>query len=954
MTTSRHPAEFGILGPVQALRDGARLPLGGPRQRAVLVRLLLDPGRVVPADVLVTDVWDGDPPASARKTLQKYVSELRTSLGSTTIRTMGRGYAVDVDPGSVDAHRFERLLAAADWGGALALWRGEPLADLPDVLFVVVERSRLEDLRLAALERRLAAELEYGRSVEAAAELAELAGRHPLRERLCGLLMLALYRSGRQVEALQAFGRHRRRLADELGLDPADELVALEQAILRHDEGLNPPIAVPRGRSAGNLRLPVSSFVGRESDCARVVEALHVSRLVTLTGPGGVGKTRLAVQAAAGAAADYPGGVWLVDLAGLTDPALVAHHVAATLSIGDHRNQDDETTVVAALEHRPPLVLVLDNCEHVIDGCAGLADSIVRACRDARVLATSRRSLGVDGEHVLPVHPLPDRDACRLFTDRALLSGTTDEEAVNDRIAGICRTLDGLPLAVELAAGQLRALGPGELAARLDARLQFVSRRFDAPPRQRTLRDTVAWSHGLLPAATQLVFARLGVFASTLTLEAATSVCGADVLGHVSLLVDHSLLVRDPGPETRFRLLDTLRLFALEKLDERGVETDAHRAHADFYLRLLLEAGPRLFGPEEAEWAHRIEVEEPNLHVALDWAARHDTDLALRLGVAMWPYWDLRWRETFAMRYLTAVIGSAGPAIDPSLRAWAQTAMADLVASHGEATLATQWAGEAVDVFRAKGETRGLATALMALGAALTNGADLDAADAALDEALALARGLDDRILAGLTRSFWSLVAGRRGDHRLAEKRGRAELATWTELDSRRGEAHALRHLAVTMRNLGELDQTKQFCDRALTILRRRDDAASVAHCNSTLADLARLRGDPDQALELYETVLDEFRLIGDRRCTSSTYLNLSGLARARGDHRLALSLMRHAVRLRNQLGDHAGLAECLDGVAADLAALDRPADAARLLGAAEPDASVAFVLALDPAPDGG
>ena len=954
MTTSRHHTEFGILGPVEALRDGARLPLGGPRQRAVLVRLLLDPGQVIPADVLVTDVWDGDPPATARKTLQKYVSELRGSLGPTALRTTGRGYAVDVDPPSVDAHRFEQLLAADDWAGALALWRGEPLADLPDVLFVVAERARLSELRLVAIERQLTAEVEAGRHVEAAVALAELAVQHPLRERLCGLLMLALYRSGRQAEALQAFTRHRSRLADELGVDPAEELVTLEQAILRHDDGLNPPPA--RRLSAGNLRLPVSSFVGREADSARLVGALRESRLVTLTGPGGVGKTRLAVQAAAGAAADYPGGVWFVDLAGLTDPALVAHQVAATLSIADHRDQDDAATVVAALEHRPPLVLVLDNCEHVIDSCAALVDAIIRACRDARVLATSRRSLGVDGEHVLPVQPLPERDACRLFTDRALLSGTTDEEAISDRIADICRTLDGLPLAVELAAGQLRALGPGELATRLEARLQFVSRRFDAPPRQRTLRDTVAWSHGLLPGSTQLLFARLGVFASTLTLEAATAVSGEDALGHISVLVDHSLLVRDPGPQTatRYRLLDTLKLFALEKLHESGVEPDARRAHAEYYLQLLLEAGPRLFGPEEEAWARRLEVEEPNLHLALDWAARNDIELALRLGVAMWPYWDLRWRETFAVPYLTAVIGAAGPEIDPSLGAWTRTAMADLVASHGEATLATQWAREAVDVFRPRGETRGLATALMALGAALTNGGDLDAADAALDEALALARGLDDRTLGALTLSFKSLVAGRRGDHRLAEQLGRAELATWSELDSRRGEAHALRHLAVTMRDLADLDQTKQLCDRALAIVRRRDDAASVAHCNATLADLARLRGDRDQALELYETVLDEFRLVGDRRCTAATYLNLSGLARAGGDHRLSTALMQHAVRLRHQLGDHGGLAECFDGVAADLVALGRPADAALLLGTAEPDpeASVAFVLALDPSND--
>jgi tetratricopeptide (TPR) repeat protein len=314
----------------------------------------------------------------------------------------------------------------------------------------------------------------------------------------------------------------------------------------------------------------------------------------------------------------------------------------------------------------------------------------------------------------------------------------------------------------------------------------------------------------------------------------------------------------------------------------------------------------------------------------------------VNLGVAMWPYWDLRWRETFGTKYLAAVLGSAGPTLSPHLRAWALTAMADLVASHGEATLATQWAGEAVGTFREQGDHRGLATALMASGAALTNGGALGAADVALDEALALARGLDDRALTGLLLSFSSLVAGRRGDHRRAEHLGREELETWTALDSRRGEAHALRHLAVTMRNLGDLDQTRQLCGRALVILRRREDAASVAHCIATLADLARLGGDPVRAHRLYETALDEFRLVGDRRCTAATYVNLAELARTHGDRGRSSDLARQAVRIRHQLGDHAGMAECCEALAADLAALGRPAE------------TVDSVLALDPVPGRG
>ena len=444
-----------------------------------------------------------------------------------------------------DAGRFEQLLAGGEPARALALSRGEALDDLPDVPFVAAERARLQELRVVGEERWAEAEINAGRDAAVVGRLAELAAAHPERERLCGLLMRALYRTGRQVEALETFRRHQRRLADDLGVEPADELVALKRAILQHDRGLGPP---PRG----NLRLPVSSFIGRADELRRTVQALREPGPVTLTGPGGVGKTRLAMEAAAAAVPDFPGGCWLVDLSGVRDPRLVVHQVAVTLAVGDPQDDDEESTVVAALSHRDPLVLVLDNCEHLIAPCAALVDRLARACPGTRVLATSRQPLGVDGEHLLVVAPLPEADACRLFEERVRRAGVEEADLAQLRVADLCVALDGLPLAVELAAGQLRALGPEELTARLDARLQFVNRRFDAPDRQRTLRDLVAWSHALLPVETQRVFDRLGVFASTLTADAVTAVCSAEpVAGHLTTLVDASLLAREPGTAPR-------------------------------------------------------------------------------------------------------------------------------------------------------------------------------------------------------------------------------------------------------------------------------------------------------------------------------------------------------------------------------------------------------------------
>ena len=485
----------------------------------------------------------------------------------------------------------------------------------------------------------------------------------------------------------------------------------------------------------------------------------------------------------------------------------------------------------------------------------------------------------------------------------------------------------------------MRVLGPAEIAARIDERLRFVSRRVGAPPRQRTLRDTVAWSHELLPSPTQRVFARLGVFATTFSLEAAGAVSGEDdVLEHIAALVDHSLLAREPeGHGTvRYRMLDTLRLFALEQVADSAQSDAALRAHAEFYLRLLETAGPRLFGPDERRWAKQVEIEEPNVHAALAWAAERDRVLALRLGVAMWPYWDLRWREGYAVSYFTSVLDADGPPVPDALRAWSLTAMADLVANPGEARLATGWAGDALRLFRALGDDHGVAAALLAMGSACGNAGSLDAAESALDEAMALARRIGDSVLLARGLNFTSFVATRRGDHRRAEALTREELAVWSRVGSGRGEATALRHIAVALQHQDDLDQAMRLCGRALIIWRRLEDAAAVAHVKLTEGDIMRLRGDRNRAQIAYEEALAEFRRIGDRRCTASTNKNLALLAHAREDYAHSSALYVEAIRLRHELGDHAGLAECFAGLAGNLAATGRHAAAETLLAAAD------------------
>jgi predicted ATPase len=855
---------------------------------------------------------------------------------------MGRGYVLDVEPERVDARRFERLVRQHEFDAALELWRGEVLADLGDLGFVVPERARLDELRLAAVEGRMEGALASGRHAEVVGELAEFVDAHPLRERLVASYLLALYRSGRQVEALRAYESHRRTLADDIGVEPAAELRQLEAAILRHDPGLDVPPATrfsglgsPEATPAprGNLPLPLTSFVGRADDVASCRLAVAEHRTVTLTGPGGVGKTRLALEAATALADELPGGAWLVDLAGVADPNLVAGAVATVLAVDVRHAPDDEAALVSSLCRRPAHLLVLDNCEHVAERCAELVGSLLASCPDLRVLATSRRPLGVAGEFVRPVRPLGEEQAVALFTDRAHLAGVdvATPEAAGALAAGaavICRQLDGLPLAIELAASQVRVLTPVEIAARLDDQLRFRGRATAAPSRQRTLNDMVAWSYELLPAEAQRLYARLGVFASSMTLAAAEAVArgatgapaaisSGDLLGSLTTLVDHSFLTREgDGGSSRYRLLETLRLFALDRLRESGEMDMVHRAHADYFYRLADDVGRHLYGPDERARRAELDAEEANLHAALRWAASNEPALALRFAVALWPYWDMKWGERHAVPYLEELLFRPDLDVPVQDRAWGLVVAADLAANPGDARKAHPRATDAVAAFRSLDDERGLAYALVALGSAAGNQGALDEADVALDEAMAIARRLGDAVLDGQLLNYVSFVAARRGDWVLSAEVNRQELAAWTAVGSRRGEATARRHLAVACRQLGRLDEAQELCAEAAETWRQLEDTASLAHVQITQADIARVRGDLAGAEAIYDEVLLELGAIGDRRCTASTFKNLAMIAACRGDRQRSIELFQAGLQLRHELGDEAGLAECLEGLA--------------------------------------
>jgi predicted ATPase len=667
-------AEFGVLGPLLSRRDGEVVAIAGGQQRRLLAALIVAAGSVVSTDRLAAALgWEGPSEMNVR-TLRTYVFRLRELLGRDVVSTQAPGYVLQVTPEQIDAGRFEALVdearavmpaqparSAGLLDQALSLWRGPAYAEFADEEFARTEAARLEQLRVATEEDRFEAGLAMGAHREVVAELETFVTAHPLRERARGQLMLALYRCGRQADALATYRNGRDLLLEQLGLEPGPQLQSLERDLLRQRPEL--AWAEPR-REEGNLpRRDLTSFVGRDRDVAAVAAALSESALVTLTGPGGVGKTRLARHVAMELGDRYPGGVWWCELAAVSGPDVVAHAVAEALGITVTRDGPVEAVLVSSLAPRH-LLLVLDNCEHVLDGTSHLVEAILRGAAGVTVLATSRVRLGVAGERVWSVAPLAAPAAAELFVDRARAVRPSLELTGDslDAVAGLCARLDGLPLAVELAAARLRSMNPVDLALRLADRFALLTTGTrNADPRHRSLRSVVEWSYALLSATERRVFQRLCVFAGTFGLNAAERVCAGagvaagDVPELVSGLVDASMVLVGPGDgPVRYALLETLRQFGIESATSQGELILARRRHAEYYTELAETAGSALCGPDEAAAGSLLDAELANLRVAHRWALETaETDPAFRLAAALFRYalWRLhdevlRWAES--------------------------------------------------------------------------------------------------------------------------------------------------------------------------------------------------------------------------------------------------------------------------------------------------------------------
>jgi predicted ATPase/DNA-binding SARP family transcriptional activator len=999
------------------MADGCPVGLGGGRLRALLARLAIDANQVVSTETLIRDVWGEAAPAGAANALQSLVSRLRRAIPGC-VGSEPAGYRLTIAPEQVDALEFERrvrdgrralaqgrVAAGADeLRHALRLWRGPALVDIGDAAFTAGAASRLEELRLGAVEDRLDAELRLDRYAEALAELPALCSAHPLRERLRGLLIRALYGAGRQAEALAAYEDLRTRLADELGVDPSPELRQLHVAVLRGEAATRPVPSIVDERP--RLRTALTSFVGRDAEVARLTRLLGECRLVTLVGTGGAGKTRLAVECATG----VPEPVWFVELAPVRDAGDVTQAILNVLGPRDLALRDaaagarDTGERVLDLLRDRRALLVLDNCEHLVEACARLVETVLGECPGVRILATSREPLGISGEMLLPVGPLAvppagataaralEFPAVRLFADRA--AGVDPDFAIDettvDPVIEICRRLDGLPLAIELATARLRTLPVAHLAAGLGDRFRLLTGGSrTALPRHQTLSAVVDWSWHLLDEAERALARRMAVFAGDPTLEAIETVCaGAGlpreaVLDRLGALVDKSLVALAPGSgEPRYRMLETIRVYAVQRLAEADEASTTRTAHAAAMLALAEAADPMLRTAAQVEWLARLERERDDLVAAAHWAAASgDAETALRMTAALGWYFVLRGDHSEAVAWASEALEVPGDA-PPLVRCLAtgQCAVHSLAVGQRDRTEAlfaeterlreelatagiTDWRVDLASLIcslfvddhvtataqaaalshNPESWVRGIATFLS--GALAANGGEATAGEERFAAALELFRDSGDRW--GMAMSLTALVESHshRGEHAAALAAIEEALGLVEELGSDEDAASMRVRRALERIRMGDLDSAAGELESSLTWADGAGRVGCEVYARAALAELARRRGQLAEARLQIDKSIERFTVgrHGPAQILGIMQVGLGWIQSTGGDVEGARAAHLDGMRTAFDVLDWPILAMALEGLADIALASGDAAEGARLLGLAtavrgEPD----------------
>ncbi|MEU4290238.1 BTAD domain-containing putative transcriptional regulator [Kribbella sp. NPDC026596] len=991
--------QIGILGSFEVRTDdGVLTDVPGARLRGLLIALALRPGHIVPKATLIDWIWGEQPPAEAANALQRLASRLRKVLPEGSVEGQTDGYRLRVDPDAVDAVRFERLLGQARndedprrvrlLREALGLWRGAPMQDvgLQDSTAFDAAVTRLEGLHLAALEDRFDAEISLGNGAELVTELTDLVAANPVRERLVAALMHALAAAGRNADALLAYERTREALADALGVDPSPELSALHVALLRGEVGQR------QESRKDNLRAELTSYVGKDADVAAVRELVADHRLTTLIGPGGAGKTRLATETARTLLGDLPDGAWLVELAPIGADSDVAQATLAALRLrdallGEPSDVEPTDRVITAFREQEAL-LILDNCEHVIESAAEFAHRVLGECRRLRILATSREPLGITGEALWRVAPLAlpagDTDpgeiesspAVRLLRDRAeavRMDLGTDAHTLST-MARVCRALDGMPLAIELAAARLRTMSLEQLADRLDDVFRLLTGGSrTALPRQRTLRAVIDWSWTLLSDAERVVLRRLSVFSGGASLEAAERVCAGDtveswqVLELLTALTEKSLVVADTDDAPRYRMLSMIKEYAGQRLMEAGESELARNAHLAYFTELTETAEPHLRLAEQLVWLAALEAEHDNIGAAMRNAiAAGDGPAAMRLAAAAAWYWWLSGHKAEGNEMLRAAIETPGEVSD-EIRATVY-ALISMFVSSGPADefAAAEWIHKAYQLGRSSPHYHPSLELVVPLERMLQEpGSFLPAWEPLLDSENPWVRALA-RLHLGKMR----VMLGHGG--RDADAYLETALTEFRALGERFGISFALTELAdrITMR--GEFAAACEYYEQAVAVVTEVGSMDDVIRMRARQAQLYWLMGDKDSSAAaiaeaercaervnwpatLAQLALSKAELARWNGDAGETYKQLGLVTSLLGDEAEGANIRAYtedllgyfaedlsearthraaACEAAAQAGHAPGIAQVLVGVADLALRLDQYEQAARLLGA--------------------
>jgi non-specific serine/threonine protein kinase len=946
--------------------SGTPIPALRPRAGRLLVYLLLNRHKAIPRESAAFTLWPDDPEKESLGSLRRALNDLRSALPSFARRDWVIATRTELrwnpdSPHWLDIDAFERLSREGNTRAlreAVDLYTDDLLVEFDDE-WAVIERERLRQLLVESLDR-LITMLEEARDYRLAVNYAQrLLRSDPLREETYRWLMRLHALSGDRAGALRVYQTCVAVLKQEIDTDVSQTTRdAFEQAMRWDSDPTTAGDIRPQPRT-DNLPFQLTSFIGRERELAEVKRLLRQTRFLTLTGPGGCGKTRLAMQAASEMAAAMRDGVWLVELASLSDPALVSQSVASVLGIREQAGRPLSETLATHLQSKA-LLLILDNCEHLLAAAAHMAESCLRTCATVQILAASRERLNVAGEVVWPVPSLslpdssdltPDTlsqfESIQLFVERAVSVSPTFELSHQNAapIAQICRRLDGIPLAIELAAARVRMLTPDDIVARLgDAFRLLTGGSQAAPPRQQTLRATMDWSYRLLSEHEQMLLRRLSVFAGGWSLDAAESVCAdaglesPQILELLSQLIDKSLVVVEAhGSQARYRLLDTIRQYAHDQLLEAGESERARERHCQFFLKFVEGAKSKLIGPEQVKWLNRIDAEHDNLRAALAYALDNEkVETGLRLVVALGVFWRMRNYLTEGRRWAEHALAHSEALAHTELRAWALNALMHFARVQGDYVTARSLTEESLALFRELEDTRGVADAFKSLGLMAWHQSDYAAAQSIFEQSLALCQEIDDRL--GMADALHHLghVVLDQGRYAHATRFFRESVALYREAGDTLQTTTLVGDLGLSAYLQEDYATARSFVEESLAFAQEEATNDAIAECLNRLGDLARCEGDDTRAEALYQESLVLFQQIGLKPHLAGTLHNLGYIALHRRDYGQAAARFTESLKMLQDIGDRKGMAECLMGLAGLACALDDSRRAARLFGAAE------------------